>query len=495
LLKRFLCLLIALMLPCAALADYVMAGFDQEATYRDWNTNLFFQRMEEKTGVHFTYQQYKNDADWKKAKAAMTADGELPDVLFKAELTPAECIDMLARGVLIDLKPYLSQYCPNLWAQLEAHPEFLDAITLPDGSIVALPYIIDQPLQNVVWLNQDWLSALHLSMPTTAEELTEVLRAFRERDPNRNARADEIPLAFIGSFDLKFLAHAFGLMANDYNIFVRDEQVCFMPLEEAFRPYVEWLRELYVEGFIDPDGFNTSDTIRMVEKADDTNVYGGAITTMISNFLPSEWLTSYVAMPPLTYNGAQTYRNFIGHVLTGTFAVTSHCENIEEILSWVDLFYTEEISILGTTGLLNVDYLIDGDGSWRLSEAASNNPYFTGEALIYSGGTAPGVSSDAFQRRYNDAAVRFVSEQAEIINAIATRPFPYYSLTYEQEASIAPLQSKIGRYVDESLALWVMGEKEISEESFAEFENTLNEMGLADFMAFWQGIYDTQCGE
>lgn len=490
--KRFLCLFLALMLPCAALADYVMAGFDPEATYRDWNTNLFLQRMEEKTGVQFSYQQYKVQEEWQKAKAAMTANSELPDVLFKAELTPAECIDMLDKGVLIDLKPYLEQYCPNLSALLADNSEVLEAITLPDGRIAALPYIIDEPLQNIVWLNQEWLDTLHLQMPTTAEDLTEVLRAFRERDPNRNGRADEIPLAFIGSFDLKFLGHAFGLTANDYNLFVQDGQVRFMPLEDAFRPFVEWLHELYQEGLIGKDGFNTSDTLRKVDDADKTNIYGGAITTMMSNFLPSEWLMSYTAMQPLTYNGTQVYRNFIGHTLTGTFAVTSQCDNVEEVLSWVDQFYTEEISILGTTGLVNVDYVIDGDGTWRLTDSVSNNMYFTGDSLIYSGGTAPGMSSDAFQRRYNEKAVRYVAEQAEMINDIATRPFPHYSLNYEQEAYIAPLQSKLGRYVDEAIAFWVLGEKDISDESFAEFESTLNELGLEDFMTFWQDVLDAQ---
>ena len=88
--KRFLCLFLALMLPCVALADYVMAGLDPENTYRDWNTNLFMKRMQEKTGVVFTYQQYKDAAQWKQAKASMTADGDLPDVLFKAEMTTQE---------------------------------------------------------------------------------------------------------------------------------------------------------------------------------------------------------------------------------------------------------------------------------------------------------------------------------------------------------------------------------------------------------------------
>ena len=70
-LKRLLCLILALLLPCAALAEYTMAGCDETGTYRDWNTNLFFRRMEEKTGVRFTYRQYTDAAEWTRAKAEM----------------------------------------------------------------------------------------------------------------------------------------------------------------------------------------------------------------------------------------------------------------------------------------------------------------------------------------------------------------------------------------------------------------------------------------
>lgn len=489
-LKRILCILLALMLPCAALAEYAMAGYDPENTYRTWSTNLFFARMQEKTGITFTYQQYTDIAKWTAAKAAMEKGGELPDVLFKAELTPAECMDLLDKGVLVDLKPYLESCCPNLYALLQAQPEFWDAITLPDGCVAALPYISEQPMQNCVWLNSQWLGNLKLPMPATVEELTDTLRAFRDNDPNRNGKKDEIPLAFLGAFDLKFLGHAFGLTANDYNLYAKDGKAYFMPLDEQFRPFVEWLRLLFSEGLLDVEGFSTSDTLRAVTDEKKTNVYGGAITTMMTTFLPGAWINAYAVMPPIAFNGQASYRSFMGAVMSGTFAVTTACENVEEILGWIDLFYTEEISLLGTVGQQNIDYLVDGDGTWRMTESASSNSYFTGDTLITSGGTAPGVSSDAFQRMYTDGTVRYVSEQVSLVNAVAARPFPYFALTAAQEKEIAPLQAAIGRLVDESIARWVTGETPITDESFAAFEKELNTYDLPAFMAFWQNILD-----
>jgi len=67
-------------------------------------------------------------------------------------------------------------------------------------------------------------------------------------------------------------------------------------------------------------------------------------------------------------------------------------------------------------------------------------------------------------------------------------PFPYYILTAEQAAKIAPLQNEIGYYVDMQIARWVLGEEEISDETFAAFEQKLNELGLEEFLAFWQDV-------
>ena len=92
---------------------YSMAGFDGDSTNHVWETNLFFQRMEERTGVTFTFDQHIDYEEWTKVKAAyLSGEREVPDVLFKAGLTGSETQAMLDKGLIIDLKPYLEQYAP-----------------------------------------------------------------------------------------------------------------------------------------------------------------------------------------------------------------------------------------------------------------------------------------------------------------------------------------------------------------------------------------------
>ncbi len=498
--KRFLCLLLAVIacFGCSAAAaegagaPFLMAGYDN-TQYRDWKTNRFFSRMEELTGVQFVYQQYSDAAEWRKAKEAMTAGSDsLPDVLFKAALSGLECMEMRERGVLIDLKPFLAESCPHLWAILEANPDYLAAITLPDGSIAALPFLAVPSTQNCLWINREWLNNLRMDAPATAQELVNVLEAMKSRDANRNGKADEIPLGFLGPFDLKFLAHAFGLIANDYNIFAAEGQVRFMPLEENFRLFVTWCRDLYQAGLLDKDGFSITDEMRTVTDSNAVPKYGVIMTTIPADLFRVSWADQYEILMPLEYEGKQIYRSFAGNVFRGTFAVTSHCADPARVLAWVDCLYTEEGAVLSGIGQENVDFLVDGDGSWRLLETNQNNyEMYRADTLIEGGAENPGILSLDFQRRMSGSdMVRNILDAQVAFDQYAVLPFPYYTLTREQEQEIAPLQERIGSLVDLSIARWVLGEEEITDASFAAFEEQLNAEGLQEFLRFWQDVLD-----
>ena len=279
--KRILCCLCCVLmavLPAVSMAEatFAMAGFDGEDSTHNWSTNSFFVRMQEKTGLSFTFQQYTKAADWQKAKDAMFAQGgQLPDVLFKAALTTPELIRYTESGQLVDLKPLLEQNAPHLWALLQEHPDWMAAITLPNGKIGARPAIQEVGPQNGMWINQQWLDRLKLDMPTDMESLRNVLTAFRDRDPNGNGKKDEVPMAFIGPWELKFFSHAWGAAANDYNIYLDDQgKVQFWPADERFMDMARTLRSFYAEGLLDPDGFVTADSLRRITDEKAALIYG-----------------------------------------------------------------------------------------------------------------------------------------------------------------------------------------------------------------------------
>ena len=90
--------------------DYIMEGYDGDVSYRVWDTNLFFERMQEKTGITFQYVQFTDYGKWTERKKELMTGENLPDVLFKAELNASEVRDLYQGGQIIDLTPYLHRY-------------------------------------------------------------------------------------------------------------------------------------------------------------------------------------------------------------------------------------------------------------------------------------------------------------------------------------------------------------------------------------------------
>ena len=100
-----LCMLL-FAVPAMAQESFTMAGYDDSSVGHVWEDNLFFQRMEEKTGVHFAFDQSTEYSEWQQKKESMFASGELPEVLFKAELSTEEILRYYEAGQLLDLRPY-----------------------------------------------------------------------------------------------------------------------------------------------------------------------------------------------------------------------------------------------------------------------------------------------------------------------------------------------------------------------------------------------------
>ena len=488
-----LCLIFLLSLVVSAPAEsagktYVMAGYDTEDSKHVWDDNLFFRRMAERTGIDFTFQEYTDETEWKTVKANMKPGSELPDVLFKASLTEDETQAMYEAGVLIDLKPYLETWAPNLSALLKAHPEYEKAITLRDGAIVALPQINGLPTNNVIWINQTWLNRLKLDMPTTADELTEVLRAMQSQDPNRNGNRDEIPMTFTGLWDLKFLAHAFGMTPNDYGIEVVDGQVVFDYTTDQYRAFLTWLHTLYEENLIDHNGFLTLDTARAVTDANATIPFGCVFGPTVMNMLPSTVMNDYTVLI-LSHDGKTVYRELLGEVFRGTFAITSSCENPGELLSWVDYLYSEEGCYLAASGQLHDEYEVTSDGAWYwVDDIETVQASILVDSTISEGNVTPMYMSASYQLAFDNEEARNAVEGLKKLHEIAVYPYPLMYMTAEEKAEIAQIWGGLGSWCEIAMTWFITGEQELTDENWAAFVSNAEEKGAGRLTAAFQKL-------
>ena len=474
--------------------DFIMEGYDGDGSNHVWESNLFFERMQERTGVSFQFRQFSDYEGWTERKKALQEGEDLPDVLFKAGLTPSETGRLYAGGIIIDLKPYLAEYAPTLWGLLESHPDWMAAITLEDGSIPALPAFNELPNNDAVWINTDWLKAVKMEMPSDAETLTEVLRAFKTGDPNRNGKADEVPLTFIGMWELRFLGHAFGMIDNDYYMTLQEDGKVVSHLKtDENRAFLTWLHSLWQEDLLDHRGFSNVDSLRQITDGKAAIPYGVMLSTTPLTVVPSEALNQYSLLPPLTWQGERIYRDLLGDVIRGTFAITRECKEPEKLVAWVDYLYTEEGSRLAQSGKEGEEYVWNEDGYWEwMNDATTVANVTLPQATIGEGGSAPGYMKADFQLKYSDAQARRMIEMLAELKSYARLPYPFVTLSETDAARISELQRGIASYAEETMATFVTGDTELNDDTWAEFCRKLDELGLEEMTALWQKYADAR---
>ena len=467
--------------------DFILEGFDGESSTRNWETNLFFERMEEKTGISFQFREYTNYTRWEERKTAIGTGEDLPDVLFKAELNASEVRDLYEAGILIDLKPYLEEYAPDLWKLLRENPDDLAAITMPDGAIPALPSFNSLQNNDVMWINSTWLKRLKLEMPGTAEKLTEVLRAFRDGDPNSNGKKDEIPLTFIGMWELRFLGHAFGITDNDYYVSVTDGKVTSALTSDRNRAFLSWLHELWEEKLLDHNGFSTADSLRQINDEKAVIPYGMMLSSSPLTVVPSASMNSYSLLLPMEYEGKRVYRDLTGNLIRGTFAVTSRCKEPEKVISWVNILYTEEGALTAEYGQEGKEYSFRDDGLWEWNDDISTvADYVLPVNTIGTGAAFPGITPVEFQAKYSDEDARTSILELIELKEYTVLPMPAVTLTREDEKAISAIQAGLSPYAETAMARFVTGDVPLDDEQWELFCRTVEEKGLNEMIVIWQ---------
>ena len=331
-----------------------------------------WQWLEELTGVTCEVE-YVDSTVWADKKTILMASGDYPDIFFSPSFTTSEIAKFGAEGIFIDLTELIDTYGTNIkWATEEWVPGSLAAATLPDGAIYTLPYV---NMGNLVysdmrcWLNQAWLDNLGLEMPTTLDEFYNVLKAFKENDPNGNGEADEIPWS--GSWENwpkgnGLIFNALGFITGGDNIAVKDNQAVYMPLHEDYELYLEFMNKLYSEGLIDQDMFTQNTEQYRVKGKEGIVGYSGDAAPFLMTAYEDNCF-EYQHVLPLTsdVNDTPIYYQQNGYSM-GFAEISDNCKDPELAIRFLDILYDPYIAwgcLYGPTYYTDV---LPEDDEWAL---------------------------------------------------------------------------------------------------------------------------------
>ncbi|HHX22102.1 MAG TPA: extracellular solute-binding protein [Clostridiales bacterium] len=435
----------------------------------------------------------------------MIASNQLPDMIFynwaNVPGGPAKYID---DGVILNLNEAIDKWAPNLKALMEKYPEAKKQSVLDDGTFYMFPmFRMNQDNPTGEWfrvtghmIRQDWLDKLDLSMPTTLDELYNVLVAFRDKDPNANGLKDEIPFTAQAAYGVKNFAGAFG---TGPDFIVKEGQVIYGPLTPEYRDYVDTMRKWFAEGLIDneyalADGAAITTKVTSNLAGSTFSLLAGGMGTWV-NMMDGKDGFNLVAMPWIKNNAdAPAYANqdeYIRIVPGMGTAITTACKNVEVAVKFRDYFYGEQGIIDSNFGILGESYtMVDGKPVYTDNVLKNDKGLTTTQALsqyvLSSSNDAMVKTSDYFKQITLLLDVQ--KESQPVWSACDTSLLvPPITQTADEATEIAQIMSNVSTYRDEMLIKFIMGQKPMDE--FDAFVAEIQRLGIAKVLEHKNAAY------
>ncbi|MDD3904664.1 MAG: extracellular solute-binding protein, partial [Sphaerochaeta sp.] len=385
-------------------------------------------------------------------------------------------------------------------------------------------------LSQKMWIYQPWLDKLGLKMPTTTEELYDVLVAFRDRDPNGNGKKDEIPMAgaisgwnnnpetfLINAFTYSNLVASLDANVNTAVGFYRNgDTIKTMVNAPEYREALRYLSRLYKEGLIYSASFsqNSDQLTQLVEGPAEpiVGVVAGGYGGMFSIVGGERYRNFHPISPVKGPDGAQFGRYFLQAPVIGNVAISKSCKNPEVVARMIDYLYTDEGTLMSNYGFEgegwkwaeNGDYGLDGKKAiYRLlkpwNDMDPQNDCFVmlgvrANTSRIRNGEAVNPDVDLYSAEGLEALLYQKTEELYAPYAHPELEIPTLRFLEEEEQAFASKRLAYANYVRQSLVKFITGAWSV-ESNWSEYLQGLEKLDMQGILDLNQKAYDRQNGK
>ena len=403
--KRILSLVLTLALVLSLFAGMSFASADEAAPRLEWmmggdNTvtddNLVVTELRKRTGVDIHFN-YISSGDYNTKLNTLIAADTLPDIFSTGGQT---AIDLRDAGKLLDYSGLLAENAPDIVATYQNGE--LEAMAVnSDGGIYGLVGLGSQIIENLI-IRKDWLANVGMEVPTTLDELYEVMKAFTFNDPDGNGQNDTYGFVGTGSNTAYYenIFAAYGIPMGRM-ILLEDGTVTTYMKHENYLKAVEYFRRLYQEGIMDPD-FATLTDMETFERLWNgaCGMLGFRAVGITNNWYPGRYTFEVPENPEDIFAQVLLTSEVTGETVgavaehVGTTgcacAISAKCANPEAALKPIDyMYFTKEgqdLIYLGVDGVM-FQWTDEANGKYeRLGDYKDDTLHRAAGAFVYGAG-------------------------------------------------------------------------------------------------------------
>lgn len=334
------------------IATVIMDDFSEEKL----EDLYIMKQLEEKTNIHIDYEWYAaataDDADQKTSMAI--ASGDIPDFMIvnRAQLALLAQTDLIIKDLQSLWDTYASDKLKE-WTMAEGTDAW-ESMRY-NGTIMGIP--VADGISNkgeMLWIRQDWLDNLNLEVPTTMDELYDVMVAFKDNDPDGNGQNDTIGMTLHKDFlNGPGMGDAIAVF-NGFNAFPKiwvddgSGNLTYGTTMDGAKDALTWLNKAYNDGLIVQD-FSAMDSTKASEAtvSGKSGVQYGAnwnanapLQSTVDNNPDARW----IAVPMPDADGKVTPQTDLN--IRQIYVISSKCEHPEAFIKlmnfYVDAFTADE---------------------------------------------------------------------------------------------------------------------------------------------------------
>lgn len=482
--------------------------------------------LEEVANVNIQFVFFPSEsANYQRQLSLMASTGTeiLPDVLIGFTLDYNMRNEYGDSGYFKDLTELVETNAPHLKEAMEKHLTDKDIARMnsrwisESGCKYAMPEYFNvraiDDLTNKMYINKQWLDTLEMEMPTTVDEMYEVLTAFKEMDPNDNGKADEIPM--FGGDGFVMNAYTYWDPTYIFNVDANGKLYCSATTQE-YREGLKTLNKWKKEGLFSDLSFSvTANSEKQQLITPSTNIAKVGVFIghpAIVMTYTSTLFDQYAAFRPLKAVSKENETNreagcVVLHNSAMSFncMITKDCVDDAAAMRLLDAFYVDDVVTTQRHGKKGEDWVeevgtnIFGDDDAYIT-VKNAEVFFNGNRTWC--GVKSGIATsqnyfavEKFENKTDEEIGRMLHELMDYMQDPTSR-YPHATCSelvysaddYEKKTEYAAM---VNQYVSSERNRFILGQIDPNKDSdWNKYLEDLEKYGLKDYTELMQRVYD-----